>query len=108
MDIEAVIFDMDGTLWDSAKSVAAAWSRVVSGIEDLNITVTESKVRGVMGLPMDEIAAKLFATGDEALDNEIMNSAAIMKMSICAGTAVCCTMALRKHLQRLRRNTNYS
>lgn len=73
MDIEAVIFDMDGTLWDSAKSVAAAWSRVVSGIEDLNITVTESKVRGVMGLPMDEIAAKLFATGDEALDNEIMN-----------------------------------
>ena len=30
MEKKGIIFDMDGTLWDSAEGVAKAWSKVVS------------------------------------------------------------------------------
>ena len=30
MKVESLIFDMDGTLWDSAANVAASWSEVRS------------------------------------------------------------------------------
>lgn len=73
MNFEAVIFDMDGTLWDSAKSVAAAWNKVLSDMDNIDIILTEADIKGVMGLPMDAIAEKLFATGDEVLNREIMD-----------------------------------
>ncbi len=73
MNIKAVIFDMDGTLWDSAKSVAAAWNEVLSEFPQLGITLTEKNIKSVMGLPMDEIADKLFASGSAAINKEIMD-----------------------------------
>ena len=50
-----LIFDLDGTLWDSREQVAEAWAEVALrryGKTDINI----QKVASVMGLPMNELA----------------------------------------------------
>jgi len=62
---KGIIFDMDGTLWDSSEAVAKSWSSVTE--KDYGVTITGEQVRSVMGKPMDELADILFtfATKEE-------------------------------------------
>ena len=57
---KGILFDMDGTLWDSAKTVAQAWTDILHRVEGIDRVVTEEQIRGVMGLTMDTIADILF------------------------------------------------
>ena len=57
---KGIIFDMDGTLWDSAKEVADSWSIVSKRRFGEDKVITEEKIRSVMGLTMDVLAAKVF------------------------------------------------
>ena len=56
---DGIIFDMDGTLWDSRAAIVDCWNEVFekSGL-DRKITIDE--LTGYMGLPMDEIAESIF------------------------------------------------
>ena len=53
-----IIFDMDGTLWNSAPQVAQAWSSIT--LPKLGKEVTEDELYRVMGMPMDTLARELF------------------------------------------------
>ncbi len=53
--MDSIIFDMDGTLWDSAANVARAWN-VAVGKE----MFTENDIKSVMGLTMTVIAERFF------------------------------------------------
>ena len=61
MKYDALIFDIDGTLWDSCEAVRRSWRQSLRrrygcfGSPDL------SQVRSIMGLGPDEIAQKLFS-----------------------------------------------
>ena len=55
-----VIFDMDGTLWDSAKTVAWSWEKTARECGYTDVRITESDIKGVMGLTMDVLAGKIF------------------------------------------------
>ena len=61
MKTESIIFDMDGTLWDSSESVAKAWNEAISERTELDIALTAKDIQGVMGLTMDVIADRFFA-----------------------------------------------
>ena len=37
--MDSIIFDVDGTLWDSADSVAAAWNLAIKKFSSLDITL---------------------------------------------------------------------
>ena len=59
-DKKGIIFDMDGTVWDSSENVARAWTVKVHEAGYTDKTVTREDIQSVMGKPMDVIADTLF------------------------------------------------
>ena len=59
---KGIIFDMDGTLWDSSENVAASWTEAVRSSEYDLPDISQEDVMSVMGMTMDKIADKLFGT----------------------------------------------
>ena len=55
-----IIFDMDGTLWDSAEGVALSWTEIVNKEHDKKRVITTEDIQRVMGRTMDKIAEALF------------------------------------------------
>lgn len=55
-----LIFDMDGTLWDSSEGVAASWTEKVHELGYDRPDITREDVMSVMGLTMDKIADIIF------------------------------------------------
>lgn len=57
---KGIIFDMDGTLWDSAEGVAKSWTRIVNKEQGNHRVITVEEIHGIMGKTMDKIAEILF------------------------------------------------
>lgn len=60
MEKIGIIFDMDGTLWDSAESVAKSWTTIVKKEYPKLGEISTQDIKSVMGLTMDRIAELLF------------------------------------------------
>ena len=55
-----LIFDVDGTLWDSTPVVAEGWNRAIAEVEGCHAVITPQVLRREFGQPMDVIADHLF------------------------------------------------
>ena len=67
---DSIIFDLDGTLWDSTQGVTAAYNIVLKDkYPEITDTVTAEKLKGLFGLLLDEIGIRLFrsASREKAL-----------------------------------------
>jgi len=56
-----LIFDMDGTLWDSSENVAASWTEKAKALGYKRPDITKQDIMNVMGLTMDRIADIIFS-----------------------------------------------
>lgn len=54
----AIIFDLDGTLWDATEQMLPAWNRVLKRYTSRQ-PMTLEEVRSYMGKTVEEIAAAL-------------------------------------------------
>ena len=67
MKADGVIFDLDGTLWDSCRVVSESWGETLRREYGAAEGPDESAVRGIMGMTAAQIAEALFsAFGDRA------------------------------------------
>ncbi|HKL99374.1 MAG TPA: HAD family hydrolase [Mobilitalea sp.] len=58
---DSIIFDLDGTLWDSTQGVTTAYNIVLKEkYPEVTDTVTAEKLKGLFGLLLDEIGIRLF------------------------------------------------
>ena len=73
-----LLFDLDGTLWDSAPAVAEAWNEVFQREDPSLPLLTVDDIHGVMGMTMKEISETLYPDvriprRDEIFDNIVSN-----------------------------------
>ncbi|MBQ9609819.1 MAG: HAD family hydrolase [Lachnospiraceae bacterium] len=66
MKYEALLFDLDGTLWNATDNIINAWIDALSGFDELkDFKLTPEALHSVLGKPMDEIADILFPELEE-------------------------------------------
>ena len=70
---KGIIFDMDGTLWDSAAGVAESWNDAMrqTGYERKPLTARD--IQSVMGKTMEDIAEILFPDLNQADQENFLN-----------------------------------
>ncbi|MGN0437507.1 MAG: HAD family hydrolase [Lachnospiraceae bacterium] len=68
-----IIFDMDGTLWDSAQGVAQSWNEIIEKEYSPDKKLTAKDIQSVMGLTMDRLAQKLFPDLEERKRMELLD-----------------------------------
>lgn len=63
--MDGIIFDVDGTLWDSTDSVAESWNLAIRENSDLDLVIDAEVLSGLFGKTMTEIADALFPSMPE-------------------------------------------
>ena len=72
----AIIFDLDGTLWDATEQMLPAWNRVLKRYTSRQ-PMTLEEVRSYMGKTVEEIAAAALPTVPEEQRVAIFNQCCI-------------------------------
>jgi phosphoglycolate phosphatase len=67
-----IIFDVDGTLWDTTEVVAKAWNRAISDIGGTGAVISAEVLKKEFGKTMDVIASDLFFDASEKDKNLIL------------------------------------
>jgi len=66
---DSIIFDLDGTLWDSTGNVAIAWEDARRQVDYVHDAITVERVRSVTGMAYDAIFEVLLPELDEERRN---------------------------------------
>jgi phosphoglycolate phosphatase len=77
MDFDAIVFDLDGTLWDTTEACAVAWNEVLTDHGVDFRTITAEDVRRVTGKPHDECIRLTFTGVPEAKVAAMIDATAV-------------------------------
>lgn len=71
--VDSIIFDLDGTLWDSTSVVADAWNEVLARCPETDCQVTADSLKKLFGRPLYEIADLMIPEVSEKRRHEIID-----------------------------------
>jgi len=86
MSDEGIIFDLDGTLWDSSEGVVKSWNEVIETYKEINYMMTVEAMKGFMGKTLDEISKLFFADVSDEKRKEIMAKCSLHELEYLAQT----------------------
>ncbi len=74
MTNKGIIFDLDGTLWDSSKEVTASWNIALEKFENIDKRITTQDMHNLMGKTLEDIFYTLFPKLPKEQSLEIMEA----------------------------------
>lgn len=72
MEIDSIIFDLDGTLWDSTDTMLEAWNSILKDVKEVKGKLTREMLTGVMGMRLPDIAKKFLPYLDDKAREDVM------------------------------------
>lgn len=60
MSYDGILFDLDGTLWDSTRAVAESWRKTLRNEQDVPRPPSLEELKAVMGMTAEELTLTLF------------------------------------------------
>ncbi len=70
--MDSIIFDLDGTLWDSTEGICKTWNIVLKDYPNIRGPITITELEGCMGLLLDDISRKLFPNESPQMQKELI------------------------------------
>lgn len=77
---KGIIFDLDGTLWNSSEKVVIAWNRAFEK-KGLSLRITDEDMRGFMGKQLIDIARLMFPNVDDEFLNDVLTECSDEELS---------------------------
>ena len=72
MLVDAIIFDLDGTLWNAEHEILAVWNQVIAREGAVRPPLTLEELERLLGHPMDVIARRVFPDLPEAAQMDML------------------------------------
>ena len=100
--IDSIIFDLDGTLWDSTPEVSIAFNKVLQEkYPEITDEVNPQKLGKLFGLPLDVIAVKLFQSVGEEHAKRVIEDCCTYECEYIAKHGAALYDGLQEVLQKL-------
>ena len=102
--MDSIIFDVDGTLWDSTEICAKAWTDVIHRETSLSLTINASTLKGLFGRLLPDIASVLFADYPKEEQLRLINRCCQEEHKALLAQCAPLYPDLEKTLQQLKEN----
>lgn len=99
---KGILFDLDGTLWDSSEEVAFSWKQALEQRADVEKDITMEDIQGVMGKTMEDIADILFSEFDSKKRMELLDYCCKVENDYIQSHGGKLLKGLEENLQRLK------
>ena len=76
---KGIIFDLDGTLWDSSDNVVISWNKVFASHSEFSLQITNKDMQSLMGKTMPDIIKALLPDLDEKARMQILKECCIVE-----------------------------
>lgn len=104
-NIEAVIFDLDGTMWDALDGIRMTWNQVVANHPEYRKDpISSEELEGCLGLPMTDIAVKLFPNTTAEQQQKLMDECCALENAYLSEHGGVLYPKLEETLTELKKN----
>ena len=73
-NIDSLIFDLDGTLWDASETCAKAWTELLTQLDITEYTIDAPSIRAVSGLSIDKVFKEHFTFIPENMRSKLLEA----------------------------------
>ncbi len=101
--MDSIIFDLDGTLWDSRQTIADAWTQAIQQEIDGHPGYTKDDIGSLMGLQIPQIAEKLFPNASLEQRQSYMDACALVDQKLIRKQGGILFEGLEKTLEELKK-----
>jgi phosphoglycolate phosphatase len=98
---DGIIFDLDGTLWDSTAACAQGWNEALRALRMNERVITAGDIEKIMGMPLEECFATTFPETDPELRLKIAKECFAKEIEVIKRTGAAIYPGVRKGLETL-------
>ncbi|MBC8766801.1 HAD family hydrolase [Arenibacter sp. BSSL-BM3] len=80
-NIENIIFDLDGTLWDPMPMSIKAWHTALNGFDCITNPISKEDIQGILGMQHDLVGQHLFPYLSKEQQDEVMSSCYLQEVN---------------------------